>query len=157
MRYLIKGILHRVDEPDLDFSWAVNSEEEKVKALAELAQSDCEEVTEILEITLDDCIEQEFNIMIDNARKDYLIRRCTHLSDKEYFAKKQELLEDGELFLTALKEFNKKELLIRRMKRKNVKRFMKMTMGEYLDILNELVDAKNYDEVNEIIRRVRKR
>ena len=35
MRYLIKGILHRVDEPDLDFSWAVNSEEEKDKALAE--------------------------------------------------------------------------------------------------------------------------
>ena len=109
MRYLIKGILHRVDEPDLDFSWAVNSEEEKEKALADLAKSDCEEVTEILEITLDDCIEQEFNIMIDNARKDYLIRRCMDLSDEEYFAKKQELLEDSELFLTALKEFNKKK------------------------------------------------
>ena len=122
MRYLIKGILHSDDEPDREFSWAVNSEEEKEKALAELEQSDCEEVTEILEITLEDCIEQEFNIMIDNARKDYLIRSCLHLSDEEYFAKKQELLEDGELFLTALKEFNKKELLMRRMKRKNVKR-----------------------------------
>ena len=56
MRYLIKGILHSDDEPDHEFSWAVNSEEEKEKALAELAQSDYEEVTEILEITLDDCI-----------------------------------------------------------------------------------------------------
>ena len=34
MRYLIKGILHSDDEPDREFSWAVNSEEEKEKALA---------------------------------------------------------------------------------------------------------------------------
>ena len=154
MRYLIKGILHSDDEPDREFSWAVNSEEEKKKALAELAQSDCEEVTEILEITLEDCIEQEFNIMIDNARKDYLIRRCLQLSDEEYFAKKQELLEDGELFLTALKEFNKKELLMRRMKRKNVKRFMKLTMGEYLEIINQLIDAETDAEIDTILRKL---
>ena len=154
MRYLIKGILHRVDEPDLDFSWAVNSEEEKEKALADLAQSDCEEVTDILEITLDDCIEQEFNIMIDNARKDYLVRRCMDLSDEEYFAKKQELLEDSDLFLTALKEFNKKELLMRRMKRKNVKRFMQMTMGEYLTIVNQLIDTETDAEIDAILKKL---
>lgn len=154
MRYLIKGILHRDDEPDREFSWAVNSEEEKEKALAELAQSTCEEVTEILEITLEDCIEQEFNIMIDNARKDYLVRRCMDLSDEEYFAKKQELLENSELFLTALKEFNKKELLMRRMKRKNVKRFMKMTMGEYLEIVNQLIDTETDAEIDAILRKL---
>lgn len=154
MRYLIKGILHKIDEPDCEFSWAVNGEEEKAKALAELEQSDCEEVTEILEITLEDCIEQEFNIMVDNARKDYLIRRCTHLSDEEYFAKKQELLDGGELFLTALKEFNKKELLIRRMKRKNVKRFMEMTMGEYLKIVNQLIDTETDVEIDAILKKL---
>ena len=103
---------------------------------------------------LDDCIEQEFNIMIDNARKDYLIRRCLQLSDEEYFAKKQELLEDGELFLTALKEFNKKELLMRRMKRKNVKRFMKLTMGEYLEIINQLIDTETDAEIDTILRKL---
>lgn len=154
MHYLIKGILHRVDEPDLEFSWAVNGEEEKAKALAELEQSTCEEVTEILEITLEDCIEQEFNIMVDNARKDYLVRRCMDLSDEEYFAKKQELLENGELFLTALKEFNKKELLMHRMKRKNVKRFMKMTMGEYLAIVNQLIDTETDAEIDAILRKL---
>lgn len=154
MRYLIKGILHSDDEPDREFSWAVNSEEEKAKALAELEQSDCEEVTKILEITLEDCIEQELNIMIDNARKDYLVRRCMDLSDEEYFAKKQELLENGELFLTALKEFNKKELLMHRMKRKNVERFMKMTMGEYLAIVNQLIDTETDAEIDAILRKL---
>ena len=154
MRYLIKGILHSDDEPDREFSWAVNGEEEKTKALAELEQSPCEEVTEILEITLEDCIEQELNIMIDNARKDYLVRRCMDLSDEEYFAKKQELLDGGELFLTALKEFNKKELLMRRMKRKNVKRFMKMTMGEYLAIANQLIDTKTNAEIDAILKKL---
>ena len=38
MRYLIKGILHSDDEPDREFSWTVNSEEEKAKALAEFKQ-----------------------------------------------------------------------------------------------------------------------
>lgn len=154
MRYLIKGILHNDDEPDREFSWAVNSEEEKEKALAELEQSDCEEVTEILEITLEDCIEQELNIMIDNARKDYLVRRCMDLSDEEYFAKKQELLDGGELFLTALKEFNKKELLMHRMKRKNVKWFMKMTMGEYLEIVNQLIDTETDSEIDAILKKL---
>lgn len=154
MRYLIKGILHSDDEPDLEFSWAVNGEEEKAKALAELEQSDCEEVTKILEITLEDCIEQELNIMIDNARKDYLVRRCMDLSDEEYFAKKQELLDGGELFLTALKEFNKKELLMHRMKRKNVKWFMKMTMGEYLAIVNQLIDTETDAEIDAILRKL---
>lgn len=154
MRYLIKGILHSADEPDREFSWAVNGEEEKAKALAELEQSECEDVTEILEITLEDCIEQEFNIMVDNARKDYLIRRCTHLSDEEYFAKKQELLDGGELFLTALKEFNKKELLIKRMKRKNVKRFMEMTMGEYFAIVNQLIDTETDAEIEQILKKL---
>ena len=155
MYYMIKGVVHSRENPDeieARFSWAVNGEEEKEKALEDLL--DCEEVTEIVEITLDDCIEQEFNIMIDNARKDYLIRRCLHLSDEEYFAKKQELLEDGELFLTALKEFNKKELLIRRMKRKNVKRFMKLTMGEYLEIVNQLIDTETDAEIEKILKKL---
>ena len=32
MRYLIKGIVHKIDEPDCEFSWAVNGEEEKAQA-----------------------------------------------------------------------------------------------------------------------------
>ena len=63
--------------------------------------------------------------------------------------------EPSELYLTALREYNVREVLLKRLMRQ--KNFRNMKMGEYLDILNELVDAKNYDEVNEIIRRVRKK
>ena len=87
---------------------------------------------------------------------------CEHFSGEynasnyrsEYFAKKQELFKDGELFLTALKEFNKKELLMRRMKRKNVKRFMKLTMGEYLEIVNQLINTETDAEIDAILRKL---
>ena len=63
--------------------------------------------------------------------------------------------EPSELYLTALREYNVRELLLKRLTRQ--KSFRDMKMGEYLDILNELVDAKDYDDVNEIIRRISKR
>ena len=77
------------------------------------------------------------------------------LDEEEYLAKQKELNEPSELYLTALREYNVREVLLKRLMRQ--KNFRNMKMGEYLDILNELVDAKNYDEVNEIIRRVRKK
>ena len=83
-----------------------------------------------------------------------MVRRCMDLSDEEYFAKKKELLEDSELFLTALKEFNKKELLMRRMKRKNVKRFMQMTMGEHMTIVNQLIDTETDAEIDAILKKL---
>lgn len=63
--------------------------------------------------------------------------------------------EPSELYLTALREYNVRELLLKRLTRQ--KNFRDMKMGEYLDILNELVDAKDYDDVDEIIRRISKR
>ena len=89
------------------------------------------------------------------VQKDYLLRRCSNLEEEEFFAKQKELNEPSELYLTALREYNVREVLLKRLMRQ--KNFRNMKMGEYLDILNELVDAKNYDEVNEIIRRVRKK
>ena len=75
--------------------------------------------------------------------------------DEEYLAKQKELNEPSKLHLTALREYNVRELLLKSLMRQ--KNFRKMTMGKYLDILNELVDAKDYDEVNEIIRRIKKK
>ena len=153
MYYLIKGILHDSDDPEIiegTFEWAV---EDKEQALASI--HDYEEGTEVVEITLEECIAHEEKIMRSYVRKDYLIRRCMDLEEKEYFAKQKELNESSELYLTALREYNMRELLLKRLMRQ--KNFRDMKMGEYLDILNELVDAKDYDDVNEIIRRISKR
>ena len=153
MRYLIKGILHDSDDPEIiegTFEWAV---EDKEQALASI--HDYEEVTEVVEITLEEFIAHEEKIMRSYVRKDYLLRRCMDWEEEEYFAKQKELNEPSELYLTALREYNMRELLLKRLMRQ--KNFSDMKMGEYLDILNELVDAKDYEEVNEIIRRIRKR
>jgi len=43
---------------------------------------------------------------------------------------------------------------MRRMKRKNVKRFMQMTMGEYLAIVNQLIDTETDAEIDVILRKL---
>ena len=61
---MIKGILHDSEDPQIiegTFEWAVTSEDEKEKALTNLYEN--EEVTEILEITLEECIAHEEKIM----------------------------------------------------------------------------------------------
>ena len=89
MYYLIKGVIRdsvNSEEIENKFEWAVRSEEEKEKALADLY--DNEEVTEIIEITLDDCIAHEEKIMRSYVRKDYLIRRCADLDEDDYLEAK---------------------------------------------------------------------
>ena len=74
MYYLIKGILHDSEDMEIiegTFEWAVTSEEDKEKALADL--SAYEEVTEIKEITLEECIEHEKKLCVAMCAK---IIRC---------------------------------------------------------------------------------
>ena len=94
MYYLIKGILHDSDDPEIiegTFEWVV---EDKEQALASI--HDYEEVTEVAEITLEECIAHEEKIMRSYVRKDYLLRRCMDWEEEEYFAKQKELNEPSE-------------------------------------------------------------
>ena len=40
------------------------------------------------------------------------------------------------------------------MKRKNVERFMKLKMGEYLEIVNQLIDTETDAEIDTILRKL---
>ena len=127
MYYLIKGILHDSDDPEIiegTFEWAV---EDKEQALASI--HDYEEVTEVVEITLEECIAHEEKIMRSYVRKDYLLRRCMDWEEEEYVAKQKELNEPSELYLTALREYNVRELLLKRLMRQ--KNFRNIKMGEF--------------------------
>ena len=153
MYYLIKGILHDSEDPEMiegTFEWAVENKEE---ALANI--SDYEEVTEVVEITLEECIAHEEKIMRSYVRKDYLLRRCSDLEEEEFFAMQKELNEQSELYVKALREYNRREVLMKRLLRK--KNIEKMKMGEYLRILNELLDAETDEELNKILRRIDKK
>lgn len=156
MYYLIKGILHDSEDPEMiegTFEWAVTSEKDKEEALADL--SEYEEVTEIVEITLEQCIAHEEKILHSYVRKDYLLRRCSDLEEEEFFAMQKELNEQSELYVKALREYNRREVLMKRLFRK--KNIEKMKMGEYLRILNELLDSETDEELNKILRRIDKK
>ena len=156
MYYLIRGILHDSEEPERiegTFEWAVTSEEEKEKALADLYEN--EEVTEVLEITLEECIAHEEKILRSYVRKDYQLRRCMDMGEKEYFAIQKELNETSDLYLKALREYNRREVLMKRlMRRKNIKN---VKMGEYFKILSELLEATTDEEMNKILRKIDKK
>ena len=156
MYYLIKGVIRdseNSEEIENKFEWAVRSEEEKEKALADLY--DNEEVTEIIEITLDDCIAHEEKIMRSYVRKDYLIRRCADLDEDDYLEAEYQLNEPSELYLTALREYNRREVLMKRLMRR--KNFKNIKMGDYFKALNELVAAETDEEINRILRSIDKK
>ena len=156
MYYLIKGILHDSEDPEIvegTFEWALKSEQEKEDALGRL--SEYEEVTEILEISLEECIAHEEKILHSYVRKDYQLRRCMDMEEEEYFDTQKKLNEQSELYLTALQEYNLREILMKRLlRRKNLK---KITMDYYLKILNELLDAQTDEERSEILRKIDKK
>ena len=156
MYYLIKGILHDSEDMEIiegTFEWAVTSEEDKEKALADLFAY--EEVTEIKEITLEECIEHEEKIMRSYVCKDYTLRRCLDMEEDAYLETQKELNAQSELYLKALREYNRREVLIKRLMR--MKSIEKMQMGEYFKILNELLDAETDEEMNKILRRIEKK
>ena len=156
MCYLIKGVVHSVENPEeimATFAWAVKNEEEKERALKDLESY--EEITEIVEITLEDCIAHEENIMRNYVRKDYLIRRCLDMDEGDYMEAQYQLDKPSELYLTALREYNRREVLLKRLMRR--KNFKDLRMGDYLNMLNALVDAKNDDEIDDILRSIDKR
>ena len=156
MYYLIKGILHDSEDPEIiegTFEWAVTSEEEKEEALANLY--DNEEVTEIAEITLEECIAHEEKILHSYVRKAYQLRRFMDMEEEEYFAMQKELNKQSELYLKALREYNRREVLMKRLLRK--KNIEKIKMGEYLKALNELLDAETDEEMNKILRKIDKK
>ncbi len=156
MYYLIKGVLHDRENPEIiegTFEWAVKSEEEKEKALAKL--DDCEEVQEVVEITLEECIAHEEKILRSYVRTDYTLRRCLDMEEDEYLASQKELNELSELYLKALREYNRREVLMKRLMRK--KNIEKMRMGEYFKILNELLDAETDEELDELLRKLDKK
>ena len=112
-------------------------------------------MTEIKEITLEECIEHEEKIMRSYVRKDYTLRRCLDMEEDAYFETQKELNAQSELYLKALREYNRREVLMKRLMR--MKGLEKMQMGEYFKILNELLDAETDEEMNKILRRIEKK
>ena len=86
---------------------------------------------------------------------DYLYRRCANMSIREYSKVQKEFESNLEIKYLALQEFNKKQRLVKRLSRQEG--FKDMTMAEFNEKINQLIDAKDEEEFNKILRSVQKK
>lgn len=144
MCYFIKIIYNDDDGGTSEWITKANSKQE---ALAEL-ESDMECV-EIKEITIDECIAYEEDKMREAVKRDYLIRRLGNVTVKEYVQKQKELNRDPEKYYDALVDYNRMQRLTTRLSKTH--NFRKLTIDEYHQTINALLDARTEEDFNDIL------
>ena len=141
-------------DPDvtlLPCEWVVkaDSKEEAIEQIKKDIEVD--EILEIREISAEERIEREQSDLLEIVKRDYLYRRCRG----EYNKVSREMESNPELQYLAFKEFNVKQRLTRRLSRQEG--FEDMTMAEFNEKINQLIDAKDEEEFNKILRSVQKK
>ena len=81
-----------------------------------------------------------------------MYRRCGDMSLREYNKVRREMENNPELQYLALKEFNAKQRLTKRLSRQ--KGFKDLTMAEFNEKINQLIDAKDEEEFNKILKSI---
>ena len=145
-------------DPDvtlLPCEWVVkaDSKEEAIEQIKKDIEVD--EILEIREISAEERIEREQSDLLEMIKWDYLYRRCANMSIREYSKVQKEFESNLEIKYLALQEFNKKQRLTKRLSRQEG--FKDMTMAEFNEKINQLIDAKDEEEFNQILRSVQKK
>ena len=145
-------------DPDvtlLPCEWVVkaDSKEEAIEQIKKDIELD--EILELREISAEERIEREQSDLLEMIKWDYLYRRCANMSIREYSKVQKEFESNLEIKYLALQEFNKKQRLIKRLSRQEG--FKDMTMAEFNEKINQLIDAKDEEEFNKILRSVQKK
>ena len=145
-------------DPDvtlLPCEWVVkaDSKEEAIEQIKKDIEVD--EILEIREISAEERIEREQSDLLEMIKWDYLYRRCANMSIREYSKIQKELENNLEIQYLALKEFNAKQRLIKRLSRQEG--FKDMTMAEFDVKINQLIDAKDEEEFNSILKIAQKK
>ncbi len=147
MYYLIEGLV------DGHCDWVVEADSmESAKAMIE---EDERELATIREISVEERIEREENELREAVQRDYINRRCGDCTVREYSNIQKQLRKKTELYYKALVDFNKAHRLSKRLARRN--NYEALTMAEYNELINKLVDAKTEEEFNAILQSVDKK
>ncbi|HBN12776.1 MAG TPA: hypothetical protein DD415_04085 [Clostridiales bacterium] len=146
MFYLMKGKIN--DEYGGSFEWVVEADSiEAAKAQLEQGQA----LEEIHEISVEERIDREKKELCEAVKRNYLDRRFRDRPALEYFKYLNEMeSEYPEMYYIALKEFNIMQRLTKRLSRRNG--FEKVTIAQFFDLVNKLIDAKDEEEFNSILR-----
>ena len=144
-------------DPDvtlLPCEWVVqaDSKEEAIEQIKKDIEVD--EILEIREISVEERIIREQGDLLEMVKREYLYRRCGNMPIREYNKVSREMENNPELQYLALKEFNAKQRLTKRLSRQ--KGFKDMTMAEFNEKINQLIDAKDEEEFNRILKSIQK-
>lgn len=148
MYYFVKGICH--DELGGSFEWVINSDS-KEAVLAELDETD--EVLELREISVEERIEREEIELLEDVKREYLMRNYGDLSVREYCAFEKRMQTDKEMYYDALVENGKVLRFTRRLLRYIDKKTM--TLDRFDKALTALCNAKTEEEFNSILAKAR--
>ena len=139
----------------LPCEWVISADSKK-DAIEQIKEEiELDEILELREISAEERIEREQSDLLEMVKRDYLYRRCSDMPIREYNKVRREMESNPELQYLALKEFNAKQRLTKRLSRQEG--FKDMTMAEFNEKINQLIDAKDEEEFNKILRNVQKK
>lgn len=135
--------------------WVINADSEEAAIEQIKEEIELDEILELREISAEERIEREQSNLLEMVKRDYLYRRCSEMPFRVYDKVRREMENNLELQYIALKEFNAKQRLTQRLSRQEG--FKDMTMAEFNEKINQLIDAKDEEEFNKILRSVQKK
>ena len=147
MYYLMRGTVK--DEYGDGIEWVLEADSAEA-AKAQLDES--EVLEEIREISVEERIEREEKVLFKAIRNEYLDRRFGHCTVREFAKYQTEMETNPEMYYKALVEYNKMHRLLKRLNRRNG--FEKITVAQFFELVNKLIDAQTEEEFNSILHSV---
>ena len=155
MYFLITGTYK--DEQDVEgiecgnFEWVIEADNQAA-AIAQLEKG--ENLVSIREISVEERIKREERELLESIEREYIFQIVGDLPIREANKQIREMKANREIYYLALKSFNKRQRLARLIKRQ--KRYGELSMTEYTETMNKLIDAQTEEEFNKVLNSIKK-
>ena len=150
MYYLITGT-YEDEVGSGNFEWVVEAADQEA-AIAQLEKG--ETLVSIREISVEERIEREERDLLEGIEREYIFQIVGDLPIREANKQMREMKANREIYYLALKSFNKRQRLTRMLKRQ--KGYGDLSMTEYVEVLNKLIDAQTEEEFNNVLNSLEK-
>ena len=154
MYYLITGTWQEETSEGLDggnFEWVIEADNQAA-AIAQLEKG--ENLVSIREISVEERIEREEHELLEGIEREYIFQIVGDLPIREANKQIREMKANREIYYLALKSFNKRQRLARLLKRP--KGYGGLSMTEYVEVVNKLIDAQTEEEFNKVLSEINK-
>lgn len=108
----------------------------------------------IREISVEERIEREEHELLEGIEREYIFQIVGDLPIREANKQMREMKANREIYYLALKSFNKRQRLARLLKRQ--KSYWGLSMSEYAEVVNKLIDAQTEEEFNKVLSEMNK-